>query len=63
MIKWIVILLFVSMLAIYPEVIMWKITEVLRPIILSTASGMISAQKAELTKTIEGLLPPGAEVR
>ncbi len=63
MIKWIVILLFVSMLAIYPEVIMWKITEVLKPIILSTASGMISAQKVELTKTIEGLLPSGTEVR
>ncbi len=61
--KWIIILIIAYLLLTRPEMIMWRITETLKPLILSTASGMISSQKAELSKTIKELLPPGIEIQ
>ena len=61
--KWIIILMVVYLIATRPDMIMWRITETLKPLILSTASGMISTQKAELSKALKDLLPSGVEIQ
>lgn len=61
--KLVVLLLLVLLIVTQPELILWKITEVLKPIILSTASGMIENQKSELINSLKDALPSGIEMQ
>lgn len=61
--KLVALLLVVALIALRPEWIVWKVTEVLKPIILSTASGMIENQKSELINSLKDALPWGVEIR
>jgi len=55
--KWIIIFGFLYLIATNPEAIMGKVTEMIKPLILSTASGMIESQKTELEKALQDMLP------
>ncbi|NRH20937.1 hypothetical protein HOO68_02750 [Candidatus Gracilibacteria bacterium] len=61
--KWIIIILLVVIVVTNPEFIVGKITEIMKPIILSTASGMIENQKSELINSLKNILPGGAEIQ
>ena len=61
--KWIVILGFLYVVATNPDAIMWRLTETLKPIILSTASGIIAGQKAQMIESMKDILPPGTEIQ
>ncbi len=63
LLKWCIIAGLVYLVASQPELILSKATEIIKPFILSTASGMISNQKSELMKSLKDVLPPGIDVR
>jgi hypothetical protein len=61
--KWIIIFILAYFAITRPEVIMGRLMTTLQPMILSTASGMINTQKADLMKSIKDALPPGYDVQ
>lgn len=61
--KWGVIMVFVYIVATHPEAVSQRVTEVLKPIILSTASGMIESQKEQLQNSLKGMLPEWIELQ
>lgn len=61
--KWVVIVVVIGSIVLYPGFIMWKITDIMKPIIISTASGIIQTQKAELKNSFKDLLPSGFDVQ
>lgn len=55
--KWLIILSLVYIIYSNPQAIMGRVTDVLKPVILSTASGMIESQKEQLQNSLKGMLP------
>ena len=63
LLKWCIFAGVVYFIVSQPEMILSKVTEILKPFVLSTASGMISNQKNEFMKSIKDVLPSGMEVK
>ncbi len=61
--KWLIIAGLIYVVVTNPQDIMTRVTEVIKPIILSTASGMIAGQKAELMKSLQDILPSGVWIQ
>jgi hypothetical protein len=61
--KWLIILSLVYLVYSNPQAIMGRVTDIIKPMVLSTASGMIETQKAELSKSLKDLLPAGVELQ
>lgn len=61
--KWVIIIAIAYFVVTQPDKIIWPLTERIKPIIMSTASGMISDQKAEMIKSLKDILPPDVEIQ
>jgi len=61
--KWLIIFSLIYLIYSNPQAIMGRVTEVIKPLILSTASGMIATQKEELSKSLKDMLPAGVELK
>ncbi len=63
LLKWCILAVGIYFIATQPALILGKVTEIIKPLVLSTASGMISTQKDELMKSIKDVLPAGIDVK
>lgn len=61
--KWILIFGLAYVLVSQPDKIIWPITDYIKPIILSTASGIVAEQRAEMMKNIKDILPADIELQ
>lgn len=57
--KWIIIACLIYVVITNPQGIMTRVSDIIRPIVLSTAHDMIEGQKAELMKSLKEALPQG----
>ena len=55
-IKWMIIIALVTYVAMNPEKVLQQITERIQPLVLETASGLVTKQKEDLKKSIEEIL-------
>ena len=63
LLKWFIFAGLAYFIVSQPEMMLSKATEILKPFILSTASGMISNQKNEFMKSIKDALPAGIGIK
>ena len=61
--KWLIIGGAMYFVLTHPDAIMWRLTEVLKPIVLSTASGVVTSQKEMYLKTVQDMFPDAANVK
>ena len=62
-IKWLILIALIALIAMNREYVTTRVIEVVKPFVLSTASGMIANQKEELMKSLQSALPQGVGIQ
>lgn len=62
-VKWLIIFALIYLVAMNRELVMTRVIDVVKPFVLSTASGMIANQKEELMKSLQSALPQGVGIQ